>query len=53
MANPTTPEEEVSTSETNLLEEVLALEPCFYKRPIAYEFSNGRKFEEGLGPYGP
>lgn len=48
-----TPQEQVNTSETNLLDEVLALEPGFYKRPPGYEFSNGRKFEEGLGPYAP
>lgn len=52
MANPA-PEEFVSSSETNQLEEVLALETNYYKRGPGYEWSNGRKHEEGLGPYAP
>lgn len=53
MATTTTPEEQVTTSETNMLDEVLALEPNYYKRGPAYEWSNGRKFEEGNGRYAP
>ena len=42
-----------STSEATMLDQVLAVEPDFYKPGPAYEFSNGRKFEEGRGPYNP
>lgn len=47
MADPASP----AQTETVILEEVLPLEPDFYKKKAVYEFSNGRKFEEGLGPY--
>lgn len=42
---------ENNTSETHMLDQVLAQEPDFYKPGPGYEFSNGRKFEEGRGPY--
>lgn len=46
-------EPEVTTSETTMLEEVQALEPDLMKRPVAYEWSNGRQFKDGDGPYAP
>lgn len=52
MATTPPPAPEVTTSETTMLDTVLALEPDYYKRGPGYEWSNGRKFEEGLGPYG-
>lgn len=45
------PEPEVSTSTTTMLEEVQQLERDFYKKSVAYEFSNGRTFQDGNGPY--
>lgn len=44
--------QENNRSETNMLDQVLAKEPNFYKPGPGYEFSNGRRFEEGRGPYG-
>lgn len=43
----------VTTSERTMLDEVLSREQNFYKRGPGYEFSNGRCFEEGNGPYAP
>lgn len=40
-------------SETTMLDQVLGVNPDHYKPAPGYEFSNGRRFDEGLGPYGP
>lgn len=48
-----TPDNDLPTTETNMLDQVLALEDRYYKPGPGYEFNNGRKFEEGLGPYAP
>lgn len=36
----------VTTSETSILSEVTKVDKDHYKRDEAYEFSNGRKFED-------
>jgi hypothetical protein len=35
-----------TTSQTDMLSEVTKVDKDHYKRDIAYEFSNGRKFED-------
>jgi hypothetical protein len=37
--------EQVTTSETDLLSEVVKADTEHYENDVAYEFSNGRKFE--------
>lgn len=45
------PEPDPPVSTTTMLEEVQAIDPDFMKKPKVYEFSNGRQFEDGDGPY--
>ena len=45
-------EQQVTTSETLLSEEVAKAHPQPEDK-TAYEWSNGRKFEDGQGPYEP
>lgn len=53
MATGTNTTNDPPFSETTMMDQVLALEPRFYSPGPGYEFSNGRKFDEGKGPYGP
>lgn len=53
MANGTNTTDAPTFTETTMLDRVMALESGFYKPGPGYEFSNGRKFDEGKGPYGP